>query len=551
MPARGDRGRADVVDLAVVAVEAEQQRREPRRLLLPAHADDDAVRGLVLLDLDDAVARAGQVRRARAASRPRRRGPPTSSESSQPLRPASRSRVAGESVKPVERLDAPRAAPRAGARAPARRPRAARRRRRSPPGSRPTSRRMRLSAGCRRICIESKSSRPSRAITISPSSAEWGGSSSPSGAQLGEVAQQRPLVAAPERELAAVVLEHAAEAVPLRLVLPAVAVGQLADELGLHRREGDVWPGHRAEGYSRGRARRRLGRSQDGRRAAAARRRPQADRGDARRDGRRAAAGCAVPRARARAPLPAAVRRVRRRARAGRRRLPRPRDLPRPRVRALRAATDVLGNRQPAAAVYARKVRRVVVTGLGAVTPIGNDAASTWEAAVEGAERRRLDPLVRRRRTTRCGSRPRSRTSTRPRSPRRRRCASSSATSCSRSARRGRRSADAGLDGTYGDDRVGIVFGTAIGGFLGIMEQAEVLRERGPARVSPNFLPNVLVDSASGQLAISLGLPRARTTRPCRPARPARTRSARAPSSCAAATRTRCSPAAPRRACTR
>jgi 3-oxoacyl-[acyl-carrier-protein] synthase II len=38
------------------------------------------------------------------------------------------------------------------------------------------------------------------------------------------------------------------------------------------------------------------------------------------------------------------------------------------------------------------------------------------------------------------------------------------------------------------------------------MEQADVLRERGPDRVSPNFLPNVLVDSASGQLAISLGI---------------------------------------------
>ena len=38
------------------------------------------------------------------------------------------------------------------------------------------------------------------------------------------------------------------------------------------------------------------------------------------------------------------------------------------------------------------------------------------------------------------------------------------------------------------------------------MEQAEVLRERGPDRISPNFLPNVLVDSASGQLAISLGI---------------------------------------------
>src|SRR5207248_896897 len=52
----------------------------------------------------------------------------------------------------------------------------------------------------------------------------------------------------------------------------------------------------------------------------------------------------------------------------------------------------------------------------------------------------------------------------------------------------------------------GLGAGTAIGGVNGILEQDQVLRERGPARVSPNFLPNVLVDSASGQLAISLGI---------------------------------------------
>jgi 3-oxoacyl-[acyl-carrier-protein] synthase II len=64
---------------------------------------------------------------------------------------------------------------------------------------------------------------------------------------------------------------------------------------------------------------------------------------------------------------------------------------------------------------------------------------------------------------------------------------------------------DAGLNG-FDPTRVGVVFGSAIGGFLGVMEQHEVLQERGPERVSPNFLPNVLVDSASGQLAISLGI---------------------------------------------
>jgi len=64
---------------------------------------------------------------------------------------------------------------------------------------------------------------------------------------------------------------------------------------------------------------------------------------------------------------------------------------------------------------------------------------------------------------------------------------------------------DADLNG-FDPMRVGIVFGSAIGGFIGIMEQERVLRERGADRVSPYFIPSVLVDSASGQLAISLGI---------------------------------------------
>ena len=64
---------------------------------------------------------------------------------------------------------------------------------------------------------------------------------------------------------------------------------------------------------------------------------------------------------------------------------------------------------------------------------------------------------------------------------------------------------DAGLDGAYEPGRVGILFCTAIGGLIGIAEQTEVLRSRGPDRVSPTFIPSVLADTASGQLAISLG----------------------------------------------
>ena len=65
--------------------------------------------------------------------------------------------------------------------------------------------------------------------------------------ELGEVPEQRPLLPRPQRELAAVVLEDPPKAVPLRLVLPAVALRELAHELGLHRRERDVWTGHVVE----------------------------------------------------------------------------------------------------------------------------------------------------------------------------------------------------------------------------------------------------------------------------------------------------------------
>jgi 3-oxoacyl-[acyl-carrier-protein] synthase II len=149
-------------------------------------------------------------------------------------------------------------------------------------------------------------------------------------------------------------------------------------------------------------------------------------------------------------------------------------------------------------------MRRVVVTGLGAVTPIGGDAPSTWRAAVAGesgidfirsfdasefpvriaAEVKDFDP------TQVAG----------PKDARRLDRNVLLSLGAAREA-----VADAKLDGAYAPDRVGILFGTAIGGFIGIMEQAEVLRERGPDRVAPTFIPNVLVDTASGQLAISLG----------------------------------------------
>jgi 3-oxoacyl-[acyl-carrier-protein] synthase II len=149
-------------------------------------------------------------------------------------------------------------------------------------------------------------------------------------------------------------------------------------------------------------------------------------------------------------------------------------------------------------------MRRVVVTGLGAVTPLGLDAPSTWEGAVAGrsgvgwiesfdatgypvriaSEVKGFDPVA----------------VVGPKDGRRLERNVVLAVAAAREAW-----ADAGIE-DIDPARAGILVGSAIGGVTGVLAQNELLSERGHARVSPWFLPNVLVDSASGQIAIDLGL---------------------------------------------
>ena len=149
-------------------------------------------------------------------------------------------------------------------------------------------------------------------------------------------------------------------------------------------------------------------------------------------------------------------------------------------------------------------MKRVAITGVGAVTPLGNDARSTWEALVAGrsgvdfirafdasefpvriaAEVKDYDPS----------------SATRPKEARKFDRNVLFALSAAKEAL-----ADAGING-YAPERTGVVVGNCIGGFNELMRQHDVLRERGPDRVSPYFLANVLVDSPSGQLAIELGV---------------------------------------------
>ncbi|MEO8289534.1 MAG: beta-ketoacyl-ACP synthase II [Gaiellaceae bacterium] len=149
-------------------------------------------------------------------------------------------------------------------------------------------------------------------------------------------------------------------------------------------------------------------------------------------------------------------------------------------------------------------MRRIAITGVGAVSPIGNDAKSTWEASLAGqsgidyikafdasafevqiaGEVKDFDP-------TGLAS---------PKDVKRLDRNVLFALGAAKEAL-----ADAGVNG-YNPERVGVVVGCCIGGFNELMRQHEILLERGPDRVSPFFLPNVLVDSPSGQLAIELGI---------------------------------------------
>jgi 3-oxoacyl-[acyl-carrier-protein] synthase II len=150
--------------------------------------------------------------------------------------------------------------------------------------------------------------------------------------------------------------------------------------------------------------------------------------------------------------------------------------------------------------------RRVVVTGLGVISPVGNDVATAWKNLVQGnsgiREITRWDP---------------------------------SAHECKaagevdnfnpadwmdfKAARRSERNvhfavaaakqalADSGLEiGPDNRDEIGIIFGSGSGGPRLMMDNIEILRTKGPRQVSPFFIANMLPDTASGQIAIETGI---------------------------------------------
>ena len=150
-------------------------------------------------------------------------------------------------------------------------------------------------------------------------------------------------------------------------------------------------------------------------------------------------------------------------------------------------------------------MRRVVITGMGAVTPLGNDLRTTWErllAGESGVDRiKAFDPSpfpVQIAAEVKDDYDP-----TGAAAPKELRKLDRNVLFALSAAKEA--AEDSGLNG-FDPERVGVVVGNCIGGFNELMRQHDILRERGPDRVSPTFLANVLVDSASGQIAIELGI---------------------------------------------
>lgn len=145
--------------------------------------------------------------------------------------------------------------------------------------------------------------------------------------------------------------------------------------------------------------------------------------------------------------------------------------------------------------------RRVVVTGLGAVTPLGSSAAETWEAMKNGrngiapitlfdtenfkaklaGEVKGFDPkdylevneILRTDRYEQLAV-----------------AASAQAV------------AESGVKGTVEPERFSVIFGTGIGGISTFETEHGKLIEKGPRRVSPLFIPMMIGNMASGMIAI-------------------------------------------------
>lgn len=149
--------------------------------------------------------------------------------------------------------------------------------------------------------------------------------------------------------------------------------------------------------------------------------------------------------------------------------------------------------------------RRVVVTGLGLVTPLGTGPEEVWSSAIAGRSGAGpitlFDPVEHDTKFA-CEVKGFDPTTWIDRKNARR---------MDRFAQLGVAAAhlaiaDAGIDVNGDADRIGVLVGSGVGGLGTFQEQARIYAERGPQRISPLFIPMMIANMASAQISMELGL---------------------------------------------
>ena len=150
-------------------------------------------------------------------------------------------------------------------------------------------------------------------------------------------------------------------------------------------------------------------------------------------------------------------------------------------------------------------MRRVVVTGMGIVSPLGNDLASTWDGIVNG--RSGIGPVTHfdaSGLTTRIAGEVRGLDVTRwvgPKDLKKMDVFIHYGVAASMMALE-----DAAL--TIDDsnaERIGALIGSGIGGLLGIEEQTIKAHEGGPRKISPFYVPSTIINMVPGQVSLLTG----------------------------------------------
>ena len=149
--------------------------------------------------------------------------------------------------------------------------------------------------------------------------------------------------------------------------------------------------------------------------------------------------------------------------------------------------------------------RRIVVTGMGAVTPLGNDVETSWRAAVEG--RSGIGPITRFDTSaydTRIAGEVRDFNAEEYASAKDLRRMDRFIHYAIGSAKQAATQANLVINEDNAE-QVGVLIGSGIGGVDTLYEAVTTLNAKGPSKVGPFTIPMLLVDLAAGQVSILLG----------------------------------------------